>query len=257
MNKRRYTSLENALRLLKLFSINEPELSVTEVAEKIGVAKSTAHRLLSSLVEENFVYKDAQSNRYSLGFSVLRLVEIVNSQIHISNEAIPILNALVEKIGENAHLSILDGHEVVILQTISGNYFSKDKIHLGKRLPSFCTSSGKAILAFYPDLAKEVTKVMEPYTSNTNIDRNKFLSELKQVKKQRYVISVREYKDDITSVGVPVFNEVDDVIASITITIDYERATLNRIQNNYIPLLKQAGKELTEIINLRKRGNMT
>lgn|SRR5690625_1879244 len=251
------TSLENALHLLKLFSMDEPELSVTEVSEKLGVAKSTAHRLLSSLAQEGFVYKDSQSNLYSLGFSILRLVEIVNSQIHISSEAIPILNTLVEEIGENAHLAILDGFDVVILQTISGDYSSIDYIHLGRRLPSFCTSSGKAILAFNPDIAKDVAKIMKPYTNKTIVDPKLFFAELEKIRKQQYVISVREYKDDITSIGVPVFNEVGHVIASITITIDYERATSNRVQNHYVSLLQRAGRELTKIIKMRKRGHVT
>lgn len=256
MYKKR-TSLENALHLLKLFTMDEPELSVTSAAQKLNVAKSTAHRLLSSLAEEEFVYKDPHTNLYSPGFSILRMVEIVNSQIHISNEAIPILNRLVGKTGENTHLSILDGFDVVYLQTIDGYYSLNDHIHLGTRFPSHCTSAGKVILAFNPTIAKEVTKVLKPYTSKTIINPEHFIDELKKIRKQGYVISVREYRENITSIGVPIFNDVGDVVASITITMNYKRANSKRVQSNYISLLQQASKKLTRIIKMRKRGHLT
>lgn len=252
----RKTSLENALHLLKIFSMDEPELSVTSVSEKLNVAKSTAHRLLTSLAAEEFVYKDPHSNLYSLGLSILRMVEIISSQIHISNEAVPILNKLAEKIGENAHLAILDGSEVVYLQTIDGDYSSIDYIHLGRRKPAFCTSAGKVILAFNPEIAEIVAKQLTPYTKHTITDPKIFFQELENIRRLGYVISVKEYKEHITSLGVPVYNESGYVIASISITVDHARATSERIQRNYISLLRQAGKELTNIIRLRKGGSL-
>lgn len=145
---KRLTSLENALLILKSFSIDQPEMGVTEIAHTLGIAKSTAHRLLSSLTQEGFVVKDRQTNLYSLGSSILSLTNIVNSQIPILNEATPILNKLAEFTGENAHLSILEGLSIIYLQTIQGRFPVHDFIHIGKRHPAFCTSSGQAILAY-------------------------------------------------------------------------------------------------------------
>lgn len=177
----RRTSVENALKVLKLFSMDEPELSVTAVSEKLKIAKSTAHRLLVSLAQEGFVYKDTQSNLYSLGASVIPMMDIVKSQIHISNEVSPILSDLVVNTRENAHLGILDGLNVIYLETIEGTYAPEDYIHIGKRKPAHCTSGGKAILAFNEEIAGIASNHLKQYTPYTITDRLQFIEQLRQI----------------------------------------------------------------------------
>src|SRR5699024_569978 len=164
MKLRRRTSVENALQVLKLFSIDEPELSVSFVSKKLQVAKSTAYRLLAFLAQEGFVYKDPQTNLYSLGTSVLPMMNIVKSQIPISNEVQPLLSELVINTKENAHLCILDGLHVVYLATFEGIYAPNDYIHVGKRIPAHCTSEGKVILAFNDEIANIAINHLHSYT---------------------------------------------------------------------------------------------
>ncbi|WP_339164515.1 IclR family transcriptional regulator [Siminovitchia sp. FSL W7-1587] len=250
------TSLENALHVLKLFSMDEPEMSVTDVSRKLQVAKSTSHRLLSSLASEGFVYKDPHTNLYSLGSSILSLVQIVNSQIPIANEAVPILNMLVETIGENAHLAILEGLDVVYLQTIDGVYSSVDYIHLGNRKPAFCTSAGQAILAFHPKTAARASRQLRTYAVNTITSPDAFFQKLKDVQKNGFVISEQEYRDGITGIGVPVYNDKKQVMASLSITALTQRVSSDRIKNRYVTLLQKASGKLTEMIIWRKRSDI-
>src|SRR5699024_3446543 len=126
---------------------------------------------------------------------------------------------------------------VVILQSINGEYSSVNYIHPGRRLPSYCTSAGKAILAFQPDILKEVLKNIKPYTNHTILDSKSLSTELEKIKKQKYVISDREYDSNVISIGVPVFNDVGHAIASITITTIPERLKSAKIRNEYITLL--------------------
>ncbi|MFS0644092.1 IclR family transcriptional regulator [Siminovitchia sp. 179-K 8D1 HS] len=250
------TSLENALHVLKLFSMDEPEISVTGVSRKLQIAKSTAHRLLSSLASEGFVYKDPHSNLYSLGSSILSLVNIVNSQIHISNEAVPILNMLVETIGENAHLAILEELDVVYLQTIDGAYSSVDYIHLGNRKPAFCTSAGQAILAFQPEMAERASTQLRPYTKNTIISPETFFKKLNSVRVDGFVICDQEYRNGITGIGVPVYDGKGKVMASLSITALSKRVSSPRIQRRYVSLLWEASEKLTDMIKMRKRSDV-
>lgn len=250
------TSLENALHVLKFFSIDEPEMSVTEISRKLGTAKSTSYRLLSSLASEGFVYKDPHSNLYSLGSSILSLANIVHSQIPISNEAVPILNMLVETIGENAHLSILEGTEVVYLKTIGGIYSSVDYIHHGSRKPAFCTSAGQAILAFHPDAAKLASNELQTHKKSTIISPLAFLKRLDRVRKDGFAICDQQYRNDITGIGVPVYGESGQVIASLSITAFSKRISSPEIQSRYIALLKKSSERLTDMIKLRKRRDM-
>ncbi|OMP65983.1 IclR family transcriptional regulator [Domibacillus epiphyticus] len=247
------TSLENALLILKSFSINQPEMSVTNVADLLGVAKSTAHRLLSSLAAEGFVVKDHQTHLYSPGSSILALTTIINSQIHILNEAAPVLNMLVESTGENAHLAILEGLDIIYLQTIDGIYPSDDFIHIGRRHPAFCTSSGQAILAFSEEAANEAAQNLYPYTKKTIISAEKFSQRLLQIREKGYTVCEMEFREQITGIGAPVFNEKKKAIASVNITTDPKRAASPILQKRYISAVQEAAKQMTDIVTLRKR----
>ncbi|GAB3062572.1 IclR family transcriptional regulator [Virgibacillus ainsalahensis] len=251
--KQRNTSLENALAMLKQFSIDTPEIGVTSLSHRLDISKSTAHRLLSSLAQEGFVYKDPQTNLYSLGSSILSLVNIVNTQIHISNEVIPILNLLVEKTNENTHLTILEGLEVVYIQTIGGEYASKDKILLGSRRPAFCTSAGQSILAYHLDAESEAARNLNYYTSKTITSQKLFLEKCCKIRKEGFSLSEEEYEEGVTGISVPVFDESGKVIASLGVTGNTKRIASLNLQQKYIHLLNNSSKELTKIIKLRKR----
>ena len=218
--KKRTSSLENALTILKLFSMNE--LSATAISRKLSVSKSTAHRLLASLLSEGFVHKDPQTNLYSLGTSILSLVNIVNSQIHISTEVIPLLNMLVEKTRESAHLAILEKDDAVYIQTMEGIYPCNDQIQLGTRKPSLQTAAGQVILAFQSEQGNLLS-----------IERQTF------IRNKGFAI----HKDGKNST---------DVIAALSMTADKKRTSALRIQKQYIYLLQQAADELRKMIQIRR-----
>ncbi|OLN22049.1 hypothetical protein BTO30_11555 [Domibacillus antri] len=250
----RITSLENALLILKSFSINQPEMSVTDVSKLLGVSKSTAHRLLSSLAAEGFVVKDHQTHLYSPGSSILALTNIVNSQIHILNEATPVLNMLVESTGENAHLAILEGLDIIYLQTIDGTYPSDDFIHIGRRHPAFCTSSGQAILAFEPEAAGESAKHLTSYTKKTITSIDQFNKRLLQIRQNGYTFCEQEFREQITGIGATVFNKKKKAIASINITADPKRAASPILQKRYITAVQEAARQMTDIVTFRQKG---
>src|SRR4051794_39067471 len=109
------SSVRNALRILKSFSTFEPTKRVSELAESLGLAKSTVSRLLATLASEGFVIKDENTNAYRLGLSVLTLGGIITNDLEIHKEAAPVLYKLVNDTGETAHLAILDGLDTIYI----------------------------------------------------------------------------------------------------------------------------------------------
>lgn len=234
-NKRR-TSLENAFEILKLFSINKPEMSVTEVARQLGVSKSTAHRLLSSLLAEEFVYQNPKNQRYSLGSSILSLVQIVNSQIHISSESLPILNAIAEQTRESSHLCIVEDPETVVyIQTVKGAYQEMEKVQLGMRKAISYSACGKIFLAYDQELQKE---------------QNTSLEGLRSIAAEGY--SILE-TNKTTELAVPVFF-CNQVTAAISVTANTKRIRSERIKRQIIHYLQHGAKKLESIITNRKKG---
>ncbi|MEK5272142.1 IclR family transcriptional regulator [Aeribacillus sp. FSL K6-8394] len=257
-NKKRISSVENALKILKSFSMDEPELGVSEIAEKLNIGKSTAHRLLTSLASEGFVYKDINTNHYSLGASILTLTSIVSSQLKILNEATPVLNVLTEETGENSHISILEGTEIIYLQKIECTYPSKKEYtHIGRRNPVYCTSPGQAILAFEDEevIEKICSQPFKKYGPNTITSPEQLKEKLLKIKKEGYAVCNQEFQKGIIGIGAPIFNEHNKVVAAVNITGSTKRINSINIKQ-LIKKVVNAGERISELIKQRKTKHL-
>jgi IclR family transcriptional regulator, KDG regulon repressor len=248
-------SLTNALTILKNFSMDNPEQGVTEIAENLNIGKSTVHRLLLSLGSEGFVYKDPNSNRYSLGTSLLSLNNIVNSQLPIVNESIPILNVLTERTGETSHLGILEGKHIIYLQKIDREKPVKMSTHIGMRQPIHATSIGQIILAYQNEktINKLLPETLEKFTDKTITARDYLKTKLSASRQQQFVICEEEYEKGIISIAAPVFDEAGQVIAAVSIVGPVNRLMKKIKQKAFIEDVISAGDKLSEIIKIRRR----
>src|SRR3954462_8030150 len=122
MEQKRYSSLENALRILELFSVEEPDFSVREVAKQLSIVDSTAHRLLSTLQKEGFIIKDDRNNRYRLGISIRALESVILKDLHLNNASKFILSSLEKKVSETISLCVLHRNQTLYVNTIEPNY---------------------------------------------------------------------------------------------------------------------------------------
>lgn len=248
-------SLTNALTILKRFSMDNPEQGVTEIAENLNIGKSTVHRLLLSLGSEGFVYNDPNSNRYSLGTSLLSLTTIVNSQLPIVNESIPILNVLTERTGETSHLGILEGKHIIYLQKIDSENPAKLSTHIGMRHPIHATSIGQIILAYQNEKTfnKLIPENLQKFTEKTITARYNLKIKLSASRQQHFVISDEEYEKGFISIAAPVFDEKGQVIAAVSIVGPVNRMMKKIKQKAYTDEVRRAAEKLTEIVKIRRR----
>ncbi|MGY4691497.1 IclR family transcriptional regulator [Salibacterium sp. K-3] len=250
-HKNNYTSLENALRALKSFSEDNPEFGVSELADKLGIGISTTHRILTTLAEEDFVVKNPESNKYTLGLSILQLTNTVTEQLHIIRESTPILHELTEKTGESSHIGILDGGAVIYLQKVDGFYPVKLESHLGKRNPIHCTSSGQAILSFLEgDLTEWISLPLSTFTTHTITDPEALQNKLDEIRQKGYAICDQEFESNIYSIGAPVYSNRKNVAASINIAGPSQR--IKPYEKAFSEHVIKAGRQLSTIIQKRR-----
>jgi DNA-binding IclR family transcriptional regulator len=252
---RRFTSLENALRLLNCFSMDEPERGISELAERLGIANSTVHRLVTTLVSEGFLTKDRHTNLYRLGASVLSLGNIVTSRLNIINLARPLLEALVQQSKETAHIGVLKDYELVYLCKIDCSHPVRLLSHEGKRNPIHCTSSGQVLLAYQPPKVIEqfLQRDLEPYTSKTITNPDTFRSLLRQIQKQGFALSIEELHEGVASIAAPVRDPKGKVIASVTIAGPIQRINRHTIPD-LIKLVVQTGNEISKRLETHKQN---
>ena len=226
------SSVKNALRILRSFSMDEPEKKIGELAESLGLNKSTVSRTMSTLASEGFVFKDPESKKYRLGLTILSLSGIVHTHMDIFRESQPVLNKLVQELDETVHISILDHNEVVYLQKIECNHPVRFLTHVGKRNPPYSTSSGKVLLAFAkPEIVDQVIENgLIPYTKNTITDPNKLREHLAEIKKNKYAFSIEEFSIGVNSVAAPIYDYRGKVIAALTVVGPKQRIQAYKLQ---------------------------
>lgn len=232
------SSLTNALRILKSFSSDRSELTLSEIACLVNVSKSTACRLVQTLESEGFIYQNSHFNTYQLGSSILTLSNTVIDQLAVLKETIHFLKELTLLTGESSHIAILDNTDVIYLTKEDNQYRVKLRSHIGRRNPAHCTASGQAILAFMtPSIIEEIFKNgFEQVTKYSIISPQEFQQKLTTIRKQGYSISKGEYIENIVSVGAPIYNKNNQVFAAISVAGPKQRMlpNLSKIVDNVL-----------------------
>lgn len=215
-------SVDNALRLALLLQQEGP-LHLTEAAERLGVARSTAHRLLSMLVFRGFA-EQAKDRRYVCG-SVLRLMESSRmSPGVIRAAAMPHMQTLMMRTGETANLMTLAGGQVRFLATVESTSILRVGDREGRLLPAWLTSGGKAILAAMSDA--EVRRRLEA-EERWNGDLPTVLRAIRTTRKRGFAINDQLTERGVTAIGVLIGEPAADCAVSIAMpTTRYSKTML-------------------------------
>lgn len=212
-------SADRVLRVLEVFSPNERDLSLSQIADRMELPRSSVHRLLATLTGHGFVERDPTTRRYRLG---IRLFEIGSAAIHgrgLHSAAHPVLEELALTTGETCHLAVLSEGEAVYVYKIDGTSSISMTSRVGGRAPCHCTSIGKVLVAWAgEDLFKRlVWNGLRPYTTRTITRPADLAEELARVRAQGYALDIEEYEEGLRCAAGPVRDHAGRVVAAIGI----------------------------------------
>lgn len=197
-------SVACALDVLDCFALDD-ELGVSDIARRLGIAKSTAHRLLSTLASRGLVAKNAETGCYRLGLHLYELGQLAQQRLRLREVALPMLEELRRITGHTVHLGVIDGADVVYaerLETPEGRRLMED---VPRRFPSHCTSSGKVIAAFNTGLAQARLDVgFPPRTTGTIRSAQEYRAMLAETRRRGVGISHGDAVSGISSVAAPI-----------------------------------------------------
>jgi len=217
----RYTvdAAAKALELLSAFSFREPRLSLAELAARTGIPRATAFRLLSTLEQSGFLQKI--HGAYQLGIKCFVLGNIVAGGLDLRETAHPHLVALRDATRETTQIAILDHWQVVYLERmLSPLPVGFMRARAGAILPAYCTSLGKALLAFAAERDVEAwaaTQKFPAMTPRTITTAKRLLKELRLVRERGYALDDEEREKGVSCVAAPVRNHTGDVVAAISV----------------------------------------
>jgi DNA-binding IclR family transcriptional regulator len=214
--KARLSSVANSIRLLTSFSGDEDEIAITTLAQRLGLAKSTVHRLASTLTASGFLEQNRDTGRYRLGVALFELGALVRRRMDVANEARPHLRELLEKTGETVQLGIVDHYSVLYVYEMESRRAIRMAAAVGARAPLHCTAVGKVLLAFQPvDYIREtLERGLTAFTDNTIVRREAVLELLDEVRSRDYAVDDEESEIGLRAIAAPVRNQNGLVIAA-------------------------------------------
>lgn len=213
-------SVDRALSILWILN-GAQHATVSEIAEELGVHKSTASRLLAALERRRLVVRQSDSLAYELGQGILQLAGSVASQNDFTKSAQILVETTAEHFKLTTNVAILDEvYAVNIAQSAPSEKFFTPRQYVGRRTPGHATSSGKVLLAAADETIRAQLKAqpLRQYTDLTITDHDELVTELATVKERGWAVSNNEWDPDMTAVAVPWLGTDNQVIAAVTIT---------------------------------------
>lgn len=224
-------SVQRAVAMLEAFTDERPAWSVSDLAETIGLNRTTAYRLLTALERIEYVARDPATDDYRLGSGLIALGARAQRANSVRSVALSEIEALAEGTGETATLEVLSGHEMVIIEEIPGEYVTSGSQHIGSRWPVYATSTGKAILAYLPtdELAPFLAQPITPLTEKTVTSARRLLDYLAEVRRLGYAVAAEELELGFIAVGAPLLDASGRAVAAISLGGTQTRLTDERI----------------------------
>jgi IclR family acetate operon transcriptional repressor len=225
-------SLSRALKLLNALSYHASGLSLSEVAQEVGLPNSTAHRLLTTLQNERFVRFDGERSVWMVGVQAFRVGSAFVRSRDMVSIARPYMRRLMEQAGETVNLGILDRDEIVYLAQVECQKMMRAIAGPGGRAQPHCSGVGKAIMSrLDPEAARKLLEetALTSETHNTLVKVNDVLADLAKCRERGFAIDDEENAIGLRCVAACICNEHGEPIGAISISGPSARITDQRL----------------------------
>jgi IclR family pca regulon transcriptional regulator len=244
----RVESLARGLAVLSSFSEKTPALSLTDIARRLKLNKTTTFRFLSTLEELGYLRRDQQTKLYRPGLEVLRLGFVVLNGLEVREVAGPYLRQLMAEVEETVNLAVLDGHEVVYIDRVGSKHMVNVYRPVGSRLPAYCTSTGKAMLAFLPP--EQLENALQAiawtrYTDKTLVTPEALKENLAVVRQRGFADSYGEMIPELCAVAAPIRQYDGQVVAAVNISVPAHRISYDELIQKLGPKVIEASRQIS------------
>ncbi|PJN40584.1 IclR family transcriptional regulator [Streptomyces sp. CB02959] len=238
-------SVDRAVTVLEILA-RLGEAGVTEIADELGVHKSTAFRLLGVLENRGLVAQEQERGKYYLGAGVLRLAGAAAVRLDISQEGAAVCRTLADELGETVNIAVLESDAAVNIMQARGPASVTAQNWLGRRTPLHATSSGKALLAYQPSPVQEavLARKLPRLTERTVTSAVALRDQLAEVVERGFAVAVEELELGLRAVAAPVRAHDGSVIGAISVSVPAYRLDDERLPE-VVKRTVAAGEELS------------
>jgi IclR family pca regulon transcriptional regulator len=244
-------SLARGLAVLCSFAPDCPALGISELARRLGLTRSTTHRYVATLAALGYLQQDDVTKKYRLGARVLDLGFSVLASLELREVAAPYLRRLTDTTGHTSNLAIRDDTDVILIDRVRGRpgryHHLEFSLHTGSRLPSYCSATGKALLAFLPrpDLDRVLDRIdLVQRGPRTLVSKSALLADLQQVRRTGVAVNDEELDLALRSIAVPVRSRSGEVVAAVNVSIPWSPVPVSDLVAQLGPALRDAARQI-------------
>jgi IclR family pca regulon transcriptional regulator len=244
------TSLARGLAVIQAFSQRKRQLTVSQISNKTGFSRAAVRRCLYTLSKLGFAGSD-DSRHFYLRARVLGLGHSYISSMPLAAAAQPVLEHVSHVLHESCSIATLDGMEIIYIARANVTRIMSIDLGVGSRLPAFCTSMGRVLLAdLAPDKLEEYLARVEfkRFTDRTVVNAEKLRQVLKVVQRNGYSIVDQELELGLRSMAVPLRNPEGRVVAALNVGAHAQRISIQDLQTRFFPQLQAAAQELCMLL---------
>jgi IclR family transcriptional regulator, pca regulon regulatory protein len=244
-------SLERGLAILSAFRPDRPALGISELSRELGLTRSTTHRYVATLASLRYLEQDPSTRKYRLAPRVLDLGFSMLGSLELREIATPYLRQLTDATGHTSNLAIRDDTDVILIDRVRGRpgryHHLEFTLHAGSRLPSYCSATGKALLAFLPatDLDRLLDRIdLVQRAPRTVTAKSSLLSELEQVRRTGIATNDEELESALRSIAAPVRSRSGEVVAAVNVAIPWSPAAMNELVTRLGPAVRETANKI-------------
>lgn len=244
-------SLQRGLAVIEVLAAHPAGLTMTAVAEATDLTRAGARRLLLTLEAEGYVALEGRTFRLTP-----RLLTIVRGWLQgatIWTYAEPAMRALAAELGESCSAAVLSGHDVVYVARVPGRRIVRVALHVGARLPAWCTSMGRVLIADLPAPERAAfleAARLEPLTPKSLVDRAALAAEIERCGRQGFCIVDEELELGLLSIAVPVRDRAGRAVAALNVSTSAPRCSPEEMEATILPPLRDAARRIEEYFAL-------
>lgn len=240
-------SFARGLEVIRSFSANAPRQTLTEVAGRTGLTRAGARRILLTL--QTLGYVESDGRQFALTPRILDLGFAYLSSMPMWNVAEPVMESLVEEVKESCSAGVLEGADIMYVLRVSTRKIMRNSLGVGSRLPAYCTSLGRMLLAGLPDddvVALLEASPIEARTRHTLTDVDAILAKVQQARRQGWCMVNQELEEGLVSMAAPIFNRAGKTIAAINVSGQVNRTTPRQMQDAMLDPLRRTAREISQ-----------
>jgi IclR family pca regulon transcriptional regulator len=243
------TSLARGLAVVRAFSDTRRTLTIAQISQKTGIPRAAVRRCLHTL--KQLGYADSEVNNFSLRPKILTLGYSYLSSTPLTVSAQPCLNNITRTLNESCSLAVLDDNEVLYVSRSATARVMSVALNTGSRLPAYCTSLGRVMLAHMSEDALKAyfDKVkLRAFTDKTVVSQKRLREILNEVRESGYAVIDEELEVGLRSIAVPVRGASGSVLAALNVGAQAARVSRRQMEEEFLPVLLRGSQELSVLL---------